>query len=453
MKYPCLSISESVPAGFDFRRELRSGDLRRAAFALYADSLDQAEAVLQPFRGKIHGLIVTYSERLVWENRGNGVYHLALPPQLRPHLADILLPLLTILQRILELTDSETQQSRNLVRAAEDRRRLVHEFSNIRESLLGEIEDRIVAQEELQRAHDELEVRVQERTADLATANASLQQAWDELSRSHRELIKAHEEMEADLDLAREFQVSLLPHHDPEFTWGGKGRSRTVRLFHFYEPSGSVGGDFYHLLHFSDKKIGVFLCDVMGHGVRSAMTAAMLRGQVEQFKEIGADPGRLLTAINQEFHKVLRSSGETVFATAYLMVVDLETLEISYANAGHPHPFLLSKSQNTVVPMPHLADSSGPALGLLPDITFQTLECPIQFGDRVIMFTDGIFEVTGSANEEFGEERLLQAVESVKTAPTPDLLGHIVESSRSFSESGVFGDDICLVAMQFSGEQ
>jgi serine phosphatase RsbU (regulator of sigma subunit) len=453
MTHPWIAISEPAPLGFEFRQELLSRDLRRAAFALYADSVEQAEIALEPFRGKVHGLILTYAETATWESRGEDLYHLALPAQLQSNLATFLPALLTTLQRILKLTDSETQKNRDLIRAAEDRHRLVKEFSDLRDSLLSEIEERRLAQEKLQEAHDQLEVRVQERTADLAAANESLKQAWDELSRSHKELIKIHGEMEADLDLAREFQVSLLPHYDPEFTWGGKGKGRTVQLFHFYEPSGSVGGDFYHLLRFPDKTTGIFFCDVMGHGVRSALTSAILRGQVEELKQVGPDPGHLLTAINQHFHKVLKDYGETIFATAFLMVVDLEKLELRYANAGHPHPLFLNHASHTAEPMPHLADQSGPALGILPDISFKTAKCPIQFGDRVLMFTDGIFEVIGPDNEEFGEERLLQTVESINSAPIPDLLGRIVERSRSFSAKGLFDDDICLVAMQFIAEK
>ncbi len=453
MKHAWITLVQPTPPEFEFRRELVSRELRRSAFVLFAESREQAEAALQPLRGKVHGLVVLLDKESAWKDQGDGIYYLALPVACQPFLKAILSPLLDTLQRILELSDAANQKSRDLKRAAEDRSRLVHEFSGMRDSLLAEIAERRIAQEQLQKAHDELEIRVKERTAELADANESLQQAWKELSRSHKELVKAHEELEADLDLAREFQVALLPHYDPEFYWGGKGKGRSLRLFHFYEPSGAVGGDFYHPLQFSDRKTGIFFCDVMGHGVRSALTSAILRGQIEELKSVGPDPGRMLSVINKDFHKVLESSGETLFATAFLMVVDLESLEVSYANAGHPHPLHLMTSEQRAAPLPHLSSNSGPALGLLPDITFETLKCQADFGDSILLFTDGIFEVTGANGEEFGEERLLNTAETLIQAPVPDLLGRIVERSRSFSEKGIFEDDVCLVAMQLSGER
>lgn len=453
MKTPWLAIVESAPPEFEFRQELHSRDLRRAVFALFAESIEQALTALEPFRGKVVGLVVTYDATSVWEDRGDGIYHLAIPPQLQCDLQNILRPPLAVLQQILELTDVNTSQRWDLKRAAEDRARLVHEFSDMRKSLLKEIEERRVAQDKLQEAHDELEVRVQERTADLAVANEALQQAWKELTRSHKKLIKAHEELEADLDLAREFQVALLPDHDPEYTWGGKGKGRAVQLFHFYEPSGTVGGDFFHLLPFSDKKIGIFFCDVMGHGVRSALISGILRGLIEELKIVGPDPGRLLAAINKGFNEVLQASGETMFATAFLMVMDLEKLELSYANAGHPHPFHLKQSRKALEPLPGLDNSSGPALGLLPDVVFDTLKCEAELGDSVIIFTDGIFEVIGPDGDEFGEEQLMKTVEALICVPIPDLLGRVVERSRNFAAKGEFEDDVCLVAMKLSGEK
>ncbi len=189
----------------------------------------------------------------------------------------------------------------------------------------------------------------------------------------------------------------------------------------------------------------------MGHGVRSALTSAILRGLIEELKETGPDSGRLLTAINKDFHEVLQASGETMFATAFLMVVDLETLELNYANAGHPHPLHLKHAQQTLEQLPFLHNRSGPALGLLADVGFDTLKCKVELEDSMIIFTDGIFEVIGSSDEEFGKERLLKTVEALISVPVPDLLGRIVERCRSFSASGVFEDDVCLVALKLSG--
>ena len=99
------------------------------------------------------------------------------------------------------------------------------------------------------------------------------------------------------------------------------------------------------MLALSDNEAGIFICDVMGHGVRSALVAAMVRALVEELKPLGDDPGRFLTQLNRDLCAILKHTGSPTLTTAFYLVADATTGQFRYANAGHPKP-LLDPPQN-----------------------------------------------------------------------------------------------------------
>lgn len=174
MKYPLLALCDPAPRGFEVRRELSRRDLRRTAFALFADSVDAAKVAIESVADDCTGIVVTYSDELILENLRPGLHHFGVPPAMRPLLSEILLPYLEALEIQLRLADSNREQQLELTRARDDRTRLVGEFADLRASLLEEIRVRRAAERALQTAHDELEVRVEQRTEQLARVNEAL---------------------------------------------------------------------------------------------------------------------------------------------------------------------------------------------------------------------------------------------------------------------------------------
>lgn len=124
MNFPLIALVDDFPPGFERRQTLLPRDLRRGVFALFVNNRAAAEAALEPFRGKVVGLIVTAGERLEWAECGQGLYHLRLPRDLHGALPELLWPYLQTLQRILDLTELHRQEALDLARAAEDRARL-----------------------------------------------------------------------------------------------------------------------------------------------------------------------------------------------------------------------------------------------------------------------------------------------------------------------------------------
>jgi serine phosphatase RsbU (regulator of sigma subunit) len=103
---------------------------------------------------------------------------------------------------------------------------------------------------------------------------------------------------------------------------------------HRYVAAGLVGDDFFHIVRLSGSAASVFICDVMGHGVSSALITAMLRALIEGCGADAADPSVLMTQLNSEFTKILRQTGTVLFATAFYCVVDSDQGELRYTRAG-----------------------------------------------------------------------------------------------------------------------
>ena len=157
--------------------------------------------------------------------------------------------------------------------------------------------------------------------------------------------------MESDLEMAREVQQALLPHQYPTFPPSATPRESALRFNHLYHPSGAVGGDFFDVLPLSDTQVGVFLCDVMGHGMRSALVTAIVRGIIEELTLVAHEPGTFLTELNRDFSAIFRNTQRGMFATAVYLVVDVRTGDLIYARAGHPSPMCVSRRRKTVTPV------------------------------------------------------------------------------------------------------
>lgn len=271
-----------------------------------------------------------------------------------------------------------------------------------------------------------------------------------ELARSQTELRKKNDILEEDLKMARDIQQAILPQDYPTFPPGATEQTSLVRFCHRYRPTGQVGGDFFNILALSDTKAGLFICDVMGHGVRSALVTAMVRGLVEELRPIALDPGQLLTRINSDLRAILQQTGTPMFTTAFYLVADLERRQIYYSNAGHPRPFLVHRLKGTVDVLRNSDGKSRPALGLFADSIYPTTSCDLAAGDLLMLFTDGLFEVEGANDEQFSQDLLLETVRKHTSLHCAEMFTEMLDEIQQFSVKHEFEDDVCLVGMEVS---
>lgn len=265
-----------------------------------------------------------------------------------------------------------------------------------------------------------------------------------------REIAEKTAEISRDLQLAREFQEALMPHTFPKIPSETTHAALSLGFRHLYQPASTVGGDFFDVVKLDDHRAGVFIADVMGHGARSALVTAILRALLQNLSADGGEPGKFLATLNSHFYNTMRNSGETIFVSAFYLVLDTKSATVRYASAGHPSPFMARRNTGEVKELvEHL--QGNPALGILAETTYQQWSKPVQAGDVFVLFTDGVHEAYNCAGEEFGLERVRSVIRQQITEFEPDIPAAMVAALQRFIAPAVPADDICIVALEANG--
>jgi len=270
----------------------------------------------------------------------------------------------------------------------------------------------------------------------------------EQLHRYTEELRDRNAQLEADLNMAREIQEAFLPNSYPTFPAGVAPEQSALRFAHRYLPTTTVGGDYFDVLALPGNRAGVFISDVMGHGVRAALVTAILRALAEEIAPaVIDDPGRFLTDMNRRMLGILKQTRMPMFASAFYLVVDPQAGTMRYAGAGHPIPLHVRRQQALVEPLTFGTEKPGPALGVFEDSQFAVASAPLAAGDLVVLYTDGLFEVTDKANQEYGQPRLIEALRQRAHMQTSALFGDLIDEVHQFSSRQEFTDDVCLLGM------
>jgi sigma-B regulation protein RsbU (phosphoserine phosphatase) len=261
------------------------------------------------------------------------------------------------------------------------------------------------------------------------------------------------ESMEKDVRMAAELQKSFFPRVYPTLPPGMPESESCVEFSHYYNASGMVSGDFCTIRGLSETKVGVFLCDVMGHGVRAALGTALICAIIEELSPEAMDPGRFLGRMNELLLPMLRQEDMLLFASACYMVFDASTGLLSIANAGHPSPVLIQNGGEAVSWLMDDASLRGCALAIMEDATYENIERQLQPGDSVMLYTDGLYEVERADGEEFGEERVLAAARNYAGMSLGTLFSALTDEARQFAEDGELDDDVCMVGFHYKRPQ
>jgi phosphoserine phosphatase RsbU/P len=282
-------------------------------------------------------------------------------------------------------------------------------------------------------------------------AEERIRKANAALAESREQLRVKNGQMEDDLKMAREIQVAMLPQLYPALPRGLTPEESVFQFTHRYHPSGTVGGDFFSVAPISDFEVAVFICDVAGHGVKSALITAMIRALVEELRPVAHDPGQFMTKLNSELFAILKHAGSPVLTTAFYLVANCTLGQMQYSNAGHPKPLLLRRADNVVQQLKNNTPKSQAALGLFEKVTYKTSEIKLTPGDLLMLFTDGLFEVNSAQDEMFSQEQLATMVTRNLHLPAPQLFDAVLREIRELSADHQFEDDVCLVGMEYTG--
>ncbi len=264
------------------------------------------------------------------------------------------------------------------------------------------------------------------------------------LNELSEELREQNAIMEDDMNMAREVQQALIPQEYRTLKGGDFG---DFNIHPYYLPATSVGGDFVYFVPIDRDRLGVFICDVMGHGLRASMITAVLRGLLEELVRDTPDPGDFMTELNRLLCKILKSSNTVNLISAYYLLLDRNSREVRVSNAGHPKPLRINRRTKEVTIFSSNDNDRFPALGIDADTNYHTGLGELSPEETILLYTDGLIEA-GTDEALWEIEGLINSVKAKAHLPASPLFKHIINDARAFNQSPEFDDDICMVAVE-----
>jgi phosphoserine phosphatase RsbU/P len=265
----------------------------------------------------------------------------------------------------------------------------------------------------------------------LVAAQTALALQNSQLTAAMAQQVAQSARMNREIEIAREVQEGLFPQELP--------RVHGLVYAGYCRPARGVGGDYYDFVESPGGGLGIAIGDVSGKGIPAALLMASLRAALRTQAMDGApDLARLVSRLNRLIYE---ATGANRYATFFYGQYDPATRRLEYVNAGHNPPFVFRGADGEAVRL----EGGGPVIGLLPEAAYEAQVVTLAPGDLLVAYTDGISEAMNAQDEEWGEERMAEAVQA-RTTPEPQaVVEALMTSADQFAAGAPQHDDMTLV--------
>jgi phosphoserine phosphatase RsbU/P len=270
---------------------------------------------------------------------------------------------------------------------------------------------------------------------DLITTLGNLALVADENARMQQEMIEK-QRMERELAIARQIQVGLLPQSIPKI--------RGYEITSIFEPCYTVGGDYFDFLPISEESLAVAIGDVSGKSTPAALLMASLQASLRALFSVEVtEPPVTIQRLNQ---LLCDSQSQTSkYVTFFYGILKHATGDLTYVNAGHCYPLILKPNGEV-----HRLDVGGTVLGFFRDAVYRRGSYNVQPGDVMILYTDGVSELTNAEEEEFGVERIIQTIRDHRSEPVSGIRAALEKALHDHRGAEHQGDDITFILLKRS---
>ena len=249
-----------------------------------------------------------------------------------------------------------------------------------------------------------------------------------------RYIAEAAARIDKELEYAKQIQLSALPTNfpnDDEFT-----------IYAQMIAAREVGGDFYDFYKINDHTVAFLVADVSGKGIPAAMFMMTAKTIIKDLAESGMAVNDIFTKANE---KLCENNESGMFVTAWMGILDLETGNLQFANAGH-NPPLIKRADGG---FEYLKTRAGFILAGMEDMRYRASELTLSAGDRIFLYTDGVPEATNVENKLYGDDRLLAFVNKNVTVDAAEFLPALKENIDEFVGDAPQFDDITMLMLDF----
>ncbi len=244
--------------------------------------------------------------------------------------------------------------------------------------------------------------------------------------------------MKRDLQIAREIQTWLLPGVPPQIPG--------LAIAYATRPANTVAGDYYDVFprpgrSNDDNRVVLAVADVAGKSIPAAMLMATFQASLKTLSTAQVALPEL--AANMNRYACGNSQGGLRFTTAFLAEYDPVRRTVDYINAGHNNP-ILRRANGQIERL----DVGGLPFGILPDAKYESATVTLAPGDWLVIFTDGVVEAENFRQEEFGEARLLTAIEAGKSTAPSEMLKRLMAELDLFVGNTPQHDDVTCMLLK-----
>jgi sigma-B regulation protein RsbU (phosphoserine phosphatase) len=251
-----------------------------------------------------------------------------------------------------------------------------------------------------------------------------------------RELSIANKRMGDELNIGRQIQMSMIPLTFPRFP-----EHKDLDVWAFIRPAREVGGDFYDFFFINERLFAFVVADVSGKGVPAALLMAVAKTLLKSNSQDTQSTAKIVQRTNNELSL---NNKDCMFITAFFGIIDTKTGELTYTNAGHNPPYLMSPNGA----VESLTEIHGPMIGVMEGTTYDQTERTLGVDDKLVLYTDGVTEAFNPDGELFGEERLSEFLTRSEKLGTKYLVDALVRDIDEFAGEEEQSDDITLFCLR-----
>ena len=268
---------------------------------------------------------------------------------------------------------------------------------------------------------------------------AQLAKTFNTMAHDIRDITKERQSIESELSLAKDIQASSLPNVFPPFP-----ERREFDIYAGMEPAKEVGGDFYDFYFIDDKNFMFLIADVSGKGVPAALFMMTTKTLINYIAQSGLPPKEMIETINR---KICENNRQGFFITMLTGIVNVETGKVTMINCGHNLPLIRHENSD----FKYLELESNIVLGAFGSAEFNVFEGVLSPGDIICIYTDGITEAVNVSDEQFGEERLLNTINTFKDGDVESIQYGIKTRVKEFAEGVAQSDDMTMLTFKYNG--
>jgi len=283
------------------------------------------------------------------------------------------------------------------------------------------------------------EIKTEDEMKELHNSFSYMQKELGDYIVTLKDTTAAKEKIESELRIAKEIQMSMIPHIFPPFP-----DLPQIDVFAVLKSAKEVGGDLYDFFVIDGNKFCFAIGDVSGKGVPASLFMAVTRTLVRSISDKEFSPSVIVGTLNKS---ISQNNESSMFVTFFLGVLDLSNGELKYTNAGHNPPVIIKKNKEAVM----FEKTKFIPVGLFEDFEYGESSLQLEPGDKIFLYTDGVSEAENSENELFGDGAIMDIIGRNLTAPPRELIHKLEEGISAHVNGFTQSDDITMMTIVYNG--